>query len=64
MPATKQSVRDSVAGTRGRDAGVRRKERRPASAEIKAEIAALTKKIERELIELNARADRLLAEIK
>ena len=64
MPATKQPVRDSVSGTRGRAAGAHRKARRPASAEIKAEIAALTKKIERELIELNARADRLLAEIK
>jgi hypothetical protein len=62
MPATKQPVRDSVSGTRA--PGAHRKARRPASAEIKAEIAALTKKIERELIELNARADRLLAEIK
>ncbi len=64
MPATKQPVRDAVPGTHGRGAGARRKERRPASKEIKAEIAALTKKIERELIELNARADRMLAEIK
>ena len=65
MPATKQPVRDSVSGTRGRAAGAHRKARRPASAEIKQpKFAALTKKIERELIELNARADRLLAEIK
>lgn len=64
MPATKQPVHDPVSGTRGRGAGARRKERRPASKEIQAEIAALTKKVERKLIELNAQADRLLAEIK
>jgi hypothetical protein len=64
MPATKQPVGDSVAGTRGRDAGVRRKERRPASAEIKAEIEALKKKIERELIELQVQADRLMVKSK
>jgi hypothetical protein len=64
MPATKPPVRDSVSGTHSRNAGVRRKERRPASAEIKAEIEALKKKIERELIELHAQADRWMAETK
>lgn len=64
MPAMKQPPRDSVSGTRGRDVGMRRKERRPASAEIKAEIEALKKKIERELIELQMQADRLVVKSK
>jgi hypothetical protein len=64
MPATKRPVRDPVSGTRARGAGVRRKERRPASKEIKAEIEALKKKIERELIELQVQADRLMVKSK
>jgi hypothetical protein len=41
-----------------------RRRARESSAEIKAEIEFLKKKIERELIELNARADRMLADLK
>jgi len=64
MPATQQPAGDSVSGTRGHDAGVRRKDRRPASAEIKAEIETLKKKIERELIELQMQAERLVVKSK
>jgi hypothetical protein len=64
MPATNQPVRDSASGTGARGAGVRRKERRPASKEFKAEIEALKKKIDRELIELQIQADRLMVKSK
>jgi hypothetical protein len=60
----KQPVREFVSGNPDRSAEARRKDRRPASSEIKAEIEALMKKIERELIELHAQADRWTMETK
>jgi len=64
MPTMKQPARESASGKRDRNAESRRKDHRPASSEIKAEIDALIKKIERELIELHAQADRWMAETK
>jgi hypothetical protein len=60
MPAsTKQPVRGAAA-TDDRKVSQTRRRSRESSAEIKAEIEFLKKKIERGLIELNAQADLLM----